>query len=425
MGDFRRGWALAINRRFYYGWLILAISGLGIFASGPGQSHTFSVFVGPIGADLGISQTTISLAYGIASLAAAFGLPYMGRLVDRKGPRFSLIFVTVGLGFGCILFSMAPGIVWLGLGFAILRFLGQGSMMLNCANITSQWFNRKRGFAIGLMALGFSISMAIHPPVAQWLIDTVGWRQAWVVLGLSTWLLLLPPVLFLVFNRPEDLGLLPDGAKPDAPDTASATAAATSGLNLSQALRTSTFYVLAAGMFTLAGLVTSLHFFQVQIFNNQGLDPSIASKIFPLSAITAVVCMPLVGRALDRFPTPWMFGFGQIVMICSLISSAFVIDLPSAILYGMIFGLNNAITMTMYAFMWPRYFGRAHLGSIQGTGQMIGVAGASLGPLPLGLAFDMIGSYSATLMGLAILPALCIILAFFLKDVRPELMQRG
>jgi hypothetical protein len=68
------------NTKFFYGWMIVGVANLGIFSSGPGQSHTFSVFVGPISKDLEISTTSIASAYGLATLIAAFLLPYMGKL---------------------------------------------------------------------------------------------------------------------------------------------------------------------------------------------------------------------------------------------------------------------------------------------------------------------------------------------------------
>ena len=142
--------------------------------------------------------------------------------------------------------------------------------MLGCSNLVAHWFNRRRGFALSIMAMGFSVSMAVHPPLSQWLIDAVGWRQAWVWLGISTWVLLLPAVVFLIHNRPENLDLAPDG---DSSMTieASTTSAAEHGLTLREALATATFWILSFGLFGLSMLVTSLHFFQVSILTAQGL----------------------------------------------------------------------------------------------------------------------------------------------------------
>src|SRR5919106_35609 len=210
----------SLSRRAFYGWTVLTVAGLGIFASGPGQSHTFSVFVGPIGRDLGLSSAAIASAYGAATLLAAFCLPYMGKLVDRHGPRRMAIIVTVLLGLACMLFGAAAGLLTLALGFAALRFLGQGSLMMSCANLVAQWFSRKRGLAMSLMALGFGVSMAVHPPLGQFLVAELGWRRAWVVMGLLTWLIMLPPLLLLVYDKPEDRGLHPDGVASGAAETA-------------------------------------------------------------------------------------------------------------------------------------------------------------------------------------------------------------
>ena len=398
----------ALQRRAFYGWTIVALAGLGLFASGPGQSHTFSVFVGPIGKDLGLSKAAIASAYGIATLVAAFLLPRMGKLIDRHGPRRMTLLVTGLLGVACMLFGAAAGLLTLTLGFALLRFLGQGSLMMNCANLVAQWFSRRRGFAMGLMALGFAASMAVHPPLGQFLINQLGWRWAWVVLGLITWVILLPPVLLLAYDKPEDKGLAPDGEPAPADG---APAAALDGLTLREALATSTFYLLAAGWFAMAMLVTTLHFYQVSILTAQGLAAATAARVFPVSALVMVLAMPMVGRMFDRLRTRYVFAAGLLVQAGALVGVTLVASTPAAIAYAAWFGLNNAFSMTMFGYLMPRFFGRKHLGSLQGAGQMVAVVGASLGPLPVGIAFDLLGSPTLTLRLLALYPLVCAVLA--------------
>lgn len=406
--------ALKVNQRVFYGWVMLGVAMAGIFASGPGQSHMFSVFIGPIGADLGVSASAIAFAYAVATLVAASGLPLMGRLVDRHGVRRVASIVVLLLGLACMAFGAVSGLVMLAFGFAALRFLGQGSMMLNCNNLVAHWFDRRRGFAMSLVALGFAASMAVHPPLAQWLIDSVGWRQAWIWLGVLTWVLMLPLIVVLVQNRPEAMGLEPDGDAPAATG-AGPGRLELAGLTLREALGTAAFYIIAAGLFTIGALVTALHFYQVSIFATQGLSPQLAARVFSVSALTMVVTMPLIGRMLDRYRTEYMFAAALVVMSATLVSVTLVGGMVSALAYAVVFGLNNAATLTLYAYMWPRYFGRRHLGSIQGVGQMVAVVGASLGPLPLGIAFDLFGSYVETALALAVLPLLCAVAALFLR----------
>lgn len=403
------------DARIFYGWVIVAVASFGVFSSGPGQSHTFSAFIDPISEDLGISSATIATAYGLATLAAAFALPYMGRLVDTQGPKRMLVAIVIALGAACLFFSAAPGFLWLAIGFGLLRFFGQGSLMLACANLVSQWFSKSRGLAMSLMALGFGVSMAVHPPLSQFLIETFGWRSAWIALAVITWVTMLPAVIFFVTNTPESLGLRPDGAV-DEGGEADTGPAEIKGLSLSEALRTTTFFVLAAGWFSIAMLVTTLHFYQVSILTDQGLSRDAAAAIFTVSAITMVVAMPLVGRAFDTVKTRFVIAGALLVTAASLVSITFATSVTMALVYGVIFGLNNALSMTMFGYVWPRFFGRLHLGSIQGTGQLVGVVGASLGPLPVGLAYDLVGRADATLVGLALLPgALAIVTLFYLR----------
>lgn len=411
-----------LNDRFFYGWVILGIATLAMFASGPGQSHTFSVFVGPISRDLAISSTSIASAYAFATLIAALGLPYMGRFVDRFGPRWMLMAVAGLLGVACIGFGAAAGVISLSLGFMCLRFLGQGSMMLGSTNIVAQWFSVRRGFAMSILMLGFAASIAVHPQLAQWLIELVGWREAWVWLGVMTWVLLLPVLWLLAHDKPEPLGLKPDGiARGSDAEEAANKASPLAGLTLGAAMRTPAFWIIAAGLFTPAMLITSLFFFQVSVFVSHGLDRTLAASMFGVSALSMALAMPAVGWVLDRSNPKYIFSASLVLLAVSLTGISLVTGPLTAGAYAICFGVNTAANMTFFGYMWAQYFGRRHLGSIQGAGQTIGVVGASIGPLPLGIAFDHWGSYDGALRLLALLPLACAVLALFLKA--PDLSQ--
>lgn len=404
-----------VNTKFFYGWIIVGIANIGIFSSGPGQSHTFSVFVEPISQDLQLSSASIASAYGLATLIAAFLLPYMGKLIDRYGARFSLIIISIILGISCIFFGAASNFLMLTVGFGFLRFFGQGSLMLGCANLVSQWFDSKRGFAMSLMALGFGMSMAVHPPLSQLLIDEYGWKYAWIILGVSTWIIMVPALFILAWNNPENIGLKPDGEKKT--KLTKDEVQVIEGLNLKEALKENSFYILAAMWFGMAMLVTTLHFYQVTILTNQGISTEYAASLFTISAVAMVVFMPLVGKFFDNFPTKYVLATGLLINSISLISITYSNNDAYSLFYAISFGINNAFSMTMFGYIWPRYFGRKHLGSIQGTGQMIGVIGASLGPLPVGFAIDYLGSSLITIRYLSVYPIImAVIIIMFLKS---------
>ncbi len=449
-----------INRRLFYGWVLVAAGVLILFASGPGQSHTFGVFLTYVADDLRLSHTEVSFAYGVATLAAAFGLPYAGRHVDRRGARRVLTVVSLLLGAAAIGFGFVNGIVVLALGFAAVRFLGQGCLFLVASNVIAQWFERRRGFALSLVWLGFSASVALHPPFSQWLIETVGWREAWLWLGISSWALLLP-VLWFIRNRPEDHGLRPDGApapeppgepvqgaappvaqldseKPESPPAPAPSRAsgknpasagsssapqtaqpAITGLTLKQALRTSAFWIIAFGLSLIALLMTGLFFHQVAIFQHRGLEVHIATRVFAITAVVSVVSAPVLGRIMDRTPSRLMYAVALLAMAGALGALHLVDDVATAIAYAVVFGLANASMHVNVGYLWADYFGRRHLGSIQGTGQTCLIVGASLGPLPFSLSLDLTGNYSAALAGSAVLSVLlALVAALFLRYPR-------
>ena len=400
---------------------MLAVASLTMFASGPGQSHTFSVFLLPISEDLGISRTSVSSAYAFATLVAAFGLPHVGRLVDRHGVRTVLTGVGVALGTAAIAFGAVSGFVLLTVGFAALRFFGQGSLMLCAGNLASQWFDRKRGLALSLTMLGFSVSVAVHPPLAQWLTDAFGWRMAWVVMGAATWLLL-PPVLLLIFDRPEALGLRPDGSAGDEATarTKPGPDGAVVGLTLPEARRTGAFWIILASNCSFSALVTAMFFHQVSVFEAQGLDAATAASVFSICAVVMVVTTPLVGMLLDRFPTKPLYAAALVSVGVALVAMSVATDLPSAIVFSVLFGLCNGAMHAHFTFVWPKFFGRRHLGSIQGVNQMAAVIGASVGPIPLGLGYDHFGGYGGTLVALAAIPVMCAIAVAFMRTPRLE-----
>lgn len=399
-----------INEKFFYGWTIVGIGSLGIFTSGAGQSHTFSPFIPVISKDLQISSTSITTAYMIATLFAAFLLPQIGKLVDKFGPRIVLIYTVILLGIGCLIFGAASNFLMLAVAFGFLRFFGQGTLMLGSANIITQWFDKKRGFALGLMGLGFALSMGIHPPISDFLITNYGWRSAWVIIGLSTWILMLPPLIFLAIDKPEDVNEKPDGIKKKIVNKNTKIF----GLSLNQALKEKSFYILSFSFFSISTLVTALHFFQVTILNQYFNLPSReAAALFIPTMITMIIFIPLAGKILDKFETHNVIGIALLVTTSSLISISFSSNITFAIIYSIIFGINNAFNLSLFGYIWPRYFGRLHVGSIQGTGQMVLVVGASIGAMPFALAMDFGYDLLLTIRLAALYPFLSAFLCFF------------
>ncbi|MEE2927002.1 MAG: MFS transporter, partial [Chloroflexota bacterium] len=180
-----------------------------VFSSGPGQSYVFSIFIDSIISDTGLSRSGISALYMLSTGVSAAMVWIVSRMVDRVGPRMMLIAIGFAFAAACFGMAAATNILLLYVAFASLRALGQGSLNINAVLLVNQWFVAYRGRAIAFMGLGAVLSTAIFPPLARALIDNLGWREAYAVLGIIVMSLIVPVSLLVIRNRPEDMSLSP------------------------------------------------------------------------------------------------------------------------------------------------------------------------------------------------------------------------
>ena len=400
---------------FFYGWVILAASALAIFISGPGQTFLISVFIDPVISELGWSRTLVSGLYTAGSLTAGVGVIFMGRLVDRYGARIMLLAVGVLFGLAALWMSAVDHPVKLYFAFAALRTLGQGSLGLITSTLIALWFVRLRGRAMAIGAIGGALSIATFPVMAHALISYTGWRNAWVVLALVIWVVLVPIVL-LVRRSPESVGLLPDGKpaqqlKEQAVGTRASTAQEVD-FSLSEALRTRTFWLLllATSAFPLIG--TGLSFHQISFLASKGIQRGVATAVFSIIGPSQLLGTFIAGFMTDRFPTRYLLVLAQGLLIMAMLWTFLITSSWQAFTYGAILGLSMGFIMNVAAVIWPNYYGRLHLGSIRGVSMANMIVFAALGPLPFGLIYDTTGDYSLAILVLLALPVLCAVAAF-------------
>jgi MFS family permease len=415
------------DRALFYGWPMLGIGFLGMLGTGPGQSYTIGLFFGPLMRELELSGTTISAVYGVGTAFAALGLPYTGRLVDRYGPRRMLALIALLLGGVCLAFPLVTNVVALFFAFTAVRFLGQGSLSLAATNLVCQWFVVRRGLALSIATLGFALGLAAYPPLVQRLIAVVGWRQSWVWMGLWVWLLLIPAALLLVVNRPDELGLRPDGAKADAGAGGDTPPSAPGDEDASwtpqQALRTVTFWVTAVALAVPSAMITGIYLYHVSYFRQQGLSAQLAADMYSITAVSMVVAMLVFGQLLDRAPTRFILSAGILLNAATMGVMYALHDTRTAVVYAVLLGATSGAMMTNSSYVWPRYFGRRHLGGIQGPAYTITIIGASLGALPFGIAYDVLGSYRGAVGVLAFLPLAFGLAVAFLRPPGPPPAQ--
>jgi MFS family permease len=409
----QRGLGIATRRaRFgfhppFYGWAIVAVGFLIAFSSGPGQSYVFSVFLDSIIEDTGLSRTEISALYAVGTGISALMVAFVSRMADRVGPRRVVILVAGALGAACFGMAFAHGFIAFFLAFAALRALGQGSTPINATLMTAQWFVARRGKAMAIMGLGFAASLALLPPLSRALIDSVGWREAYVVLGIIVWLLVIPATALFARDTPEEMGLYPDGA--DHPPIQETVTVAEGGVDDRRVLTSLTFWLLALPLTTSPFVVTALVFHQTGIFDERGLSATVAAGVFVPFAIAAGISSTLAGFAIDRVGPRPLFVLSMLILLGGLGASRLIDGALAATFYALVLGTGSGTQRIVQSVIWAHYYGRRGLGRVQGSATSIMILMSAIGPLPLAAIEGSAGSYAPGIALMAVLPVLSIV----------------
>ena len=404
--------------RPFYGWAVVAVATVAAFCSGPGQSFVFSVFVDPILADTGLSRVYLSTLYAFGTAVSAAMVVLVARLADRFGARLMLAVVALTLGVACFGMSLAAGPLALFFGFAALRALGQGSLPLTATMLASQWFVKRRGRAVAVVVLGLAASNALLPPLTQALIGSVGWRGAYVGLGLMVWVLLVPAAILVVRNRPEDLGLHPDGAAVPVEEPGSVGEQKGEGRGFWRVVSSPDFWALAVPLAAVPFVVTALVFHQISILSDGGLTREAAAGVFVAFAAASAGATALSGALAERIGPRGLLMASLVLLFAAVVDLQFVSALPTAVAYSVLLGAAAGTQGVAAGMIWAHYYGRAGLGRVQGPATMVMISAAALAPLPLAAFRQLSGDYALGLLFMASIPVACAVMSRFFDPER-------
>jgi len=401
----------------FYGWVIMAVGTLGLTMTSPGQTYAVSIFIEHFITDLGISRSVVSTLYSVATLVASLTLPFVGRLFDRWGARAIVTLVSALFGLACLFMGLIENVVMLGIGFFAIRLLGQGSLMITCSSAINQWWVVRRGTVMGISgSIVALLGVGITPNLVHWVISVSNWQMAYFSFGFVLLFVLTPLVWGFLRDRPEKYGLKPDGIKnTPGKDDFNQQLANEEHWTLAEVLRSSTYWILTLGQGVIWMLYTGQFFHMVSIIEDNGLPGDVAAVVYvPIAVVTAITILGS-GIIIDRVSVKFLVVASLFLQMVSLPLAMFLNGVEMAYFYGVVLGMISGSSRIIVEVVWAKYFGRKHLGAIAGfTGAFL--AGSSaLGPMPMGIARDVMGSYEAAFYVLAILPLVLGIVSFFLK----------
>jgi MFS family permease len=371
--------------RHYEGWAVVAASAIAVFFVSI-LFFTFPVFLKPLANEFAWSREAISAAYAALTLGSALSAPLVGFLVDRLGPRrICAVCLTIA---GCAFASLGllPDRLWLWYGaFALIGVASAGTSSVVYSRVICSWFDEHRGRALAVMVAGSAIGGIVVPPIAQALVDGVGWRSAYLTLGAAIPILAVPVVVRWVRDRA-------------AHDRA---VAGRTRAVVRAALRSRTLWTLIVVVFgttvTINGAIVHLS----ALLTDRGVTASRAALVVSAMGVASLAGRLVAGWLLDRFvATRVAFALLALAAAGTLVlarAESFTTGLIAATLIG--FGTGGEVDVIPY--LLSRYFGLAALSTLFGTAWLaFGLAGA-VGPIAMGRAHDATGSYEAVLVYMA------------------------
>jgi len=390
--------SLSKKPKVFYGYWIVVATFFCLFINSGCGFFAFSLFVKPLQTDLGWGRGGIMAAFTIYLLVQSVASPFIGWVVDRYGAKkvITIGALTVGLGFASL--SIMNNLWHFYVSYA---FIGAGMTAIGhvpASAIVSNWFEKRRGTAIGIMSTGIGAGgFAIAPLVGGYLIPNFGWEVAYFVMAVLTWVLIIPLALFVIKIKPADMGLYPDGV--EASKVVAVTESSpltTGGLTLKMALATSSFWLIAVSY--LVGGFSSIGISQNQApyLEDAGFPAALAAGALGGLGLGSLIGKFIFGWLCDRIPAKYAYAIGlglQAIATIILMSIKSASPLAMVWLYVALIGLGAGAWLPTMSMLISTNFGLVAYGTIIGTitsAQSIGIA---TGPLMAGYMYDAMGTY--------------------------------
>jgi len=356
----------------------------------PGRTQGLGLVTEPLIADLGIGRVVYAQLNLWATLIGAVFAIGIGRFIDRLGARIVLTTVAAALGIVVCAMSAVDSFWALAIAVTLTRGLGQSALSVISLAMVGQWFTRGIDKAMAVYSIVMSIGFMIAFPVVGSLVQSWGWRSAWFAIGIALLVVLAPLSLALArtAGRSEDPPLQTGrrGASLDAPEREGAT--------WQQALSTSAFWTFSIGA-ALYGLVASgIGLFNESILAERGFSADVYYQTLVVTAITALIGNFGGGWLATRMSLTNLLAISLFVLSLGLAALPHVTTIGQVMAWATAMGLGGGLVMVLFFSVWPRVYGRAHLGRIQGAAQAMTVLASAIGPLLLAACIEWTGSYA-------------------------------
>ena len=392
------------STRFFYGWVIVAFTFVVQFVTVGLGYYTFSVYLKPLTEALSSDRFSIALALSIQALVIALFSPMAGRLFADKSIRALLFFGLFFLSTGLVLLSQISSLWQLYLLFG--GFLGVGVVFLGlipCNLLLANWFDKRRGTAIGISQFGLTVSATVLVPAITYLLIEFGWETSFVITGVASFVLLAPLIWLFAIRAPEDKGLHVDGV---VQGSVSELVDAPIDWTFLKVVRNRDIWALtftvgpcymgiASVVLTMPSHATDLGFSTVE-----------AAGLVATTTLLGALAKPLMGILSDYFDKKAIMAVAIAFQASGVVILLNASSYSALILAGILFGLGYGGIAPLWGVFLAGRFGRAAFAKIMGANMPMitpfNIIGLPATAYIFGLTGSYIPAYAALLGGYAI-----------------------
>ncbi len=357
-----------------------------------GVWYSYSVFLVALLNEFGWSRSVLAGAFAVFTLVHGAANPFIGMLCDRIGPRRLVIFGGAALGLALYAngFIDSPGDLYLGFGVATALAVACCGWVPAVVFVQRQFMDRL-GFSLGIISSGIGLGMLFVVPLCQLLIESLGWRAAWQILGAICAGWIVPAAWFLLRDE------TPRPVVAQQTRAAKVPGAAPQEMTLGQALRTQPFWLVLGAFFFGNVCSQTLHVHQVAFLVDHGMAALAAASVVGVVGAASVFGKAGGGWLSDRFERELIYVIGVVILVGAVGALALVGSVPSrwgAYVYAVLLGIGYSATAALIPAMISDRFRGPRFGLILGMGLLGAALGSALGPWMAGRLFDMTGSYA-------------------------------
>jgi len=385
----------------YPGWKVVLAGFFGVMVSFASVvPYTFGLFLKPLTASFGWHREATSAGFSIAALTVAAASPGLGFLLDRYKPRrivlpcilvFSVAYASLAL--------LTPHLLHFYLTFFVIGLVGNGTAYIGYSRAISTWFNRRRGFALSIMLAGSGLGAIVLPVLAQSVITHMGWRTAYLTLGLLAFAIGFPLTAAFVRERPaaqQDQDVSTEKGEP-----------------VAKALATPAFWIIAATVCLYAISVNGAIAHLSALLTDRGVSAGGAAWSVSIIGATGLIGRVLTGLFLDRFFGPRVSQIMLLMTVLGILLLSVANTLTAGLVAAGFIGFSMGSEGDITPYLLGRYFGLKRFSTLYALTWTTYAVGGATGPILVGRVFDTLGSYRPITFQLLALPALIPCLLMF------------